>query len=128
MIATSVTPPLLAALDQRADDLGQCAQALIASASGHVQRVPSAFPSLLVELAHLRHGDTGASQYASRSTVRLRGFLAVYQGRVRIEAALTPLPERADRAGAWLPVSLRLPAGVSGAPPQMTHGYGPGHG
>ncbi len=177
--ATSAALHLLAALDQRTDDLGygQHAQELIASASGLVQRAPSAFPSLLVGLARLRHGDAGADQYAARGAVRLRGSvarqgdggtlivaldmapgwhinaqkplqeeligtrlelpgeapawrigtilyprpetlrlgfqrepLAVYQGQVRIEAALTPVPEGADRAGAWLPVTLRLQA------------------
>jgi len=36
--------------------------------------------------------------------------LAIYQGRARIEAALTPEPDRGDRARVWLPVELRLQA------------------
>ncbi len=73
--ATSAALHLLAALDQRTDDLshGQRARELLSAVSGRVQRTPSAYPSLLTALNRLRQGDTGPRQYAARGAVRLQG-------------------------------------------------------
>ncbi len=72
---TSAALHLLAALDQRTDDLsyGQRARELLSAASGRARRTPSAYPSLLTALNRLRQGDTGPRQYAARGAVRLRG-------------------------------------------------------
>ena len=69
---TSAALHLLAALARRGEDLTheQRANSLLASASGQVQRLPTAFPSLLVALSRLRHGDAGPKQYAARGAVR----------------------------------------------------------
>jgi len=75
--ATSAALHLLAALDQRTDDLsyGKRARELLSAVSGRVQRRPSAYPSLLTALNRLHQGDTGPQQYAARGAVRLQGEL-----------------------------------------------------
>ncbi|WP_201243852.1 thioredoxin domain-containing protein [Halochromatium salexigens] len=72
---TSAALHLLAALDQRTDDLsdGNRARELLGAVSGRVKQSPSAVPSLLVALNRLRHGDTGPTQYAARGAIRLQG-------------------------------------------------------
>ncbi|NEX22177.1 DUF255 domain-containing protein [Thiorhodococcus mannitoliphagus] len=178
--ATSAALHLLAALSRRSDDLSddQRAKSLLASVSGQVQRQPTAFPSLLLALNRLRHGETGPRQSAARGAVRVEarilrkdpgaatlvlelglrpgwhinaeqplqdnliptrvrltgdtpewrleerrypppkilklGFqrepLAVYEGRVRIEAALERTTDPDVQARPWVPVELRLQA------------------
>ncbi|WP_296806090.1 DUF255 domain-containing protein [Thiocapsa sp.] len=186
--ATSAALQLLAELARRTDELAyeRHATGLLASTSGLIARVPSAFPSLLTALSLMRDGDTGRVQYAALgavradahvnaetgkgddgsanlvieltmrpgwhinahrplqdaligTTLRMRGDsadwqmaapaypnaevlrlgfqrepLAVYQGRVQIDATLEPNPQqRADTTedpSAWLPFELRLQA------------------
>ncbi|WP_242482609.1 AGE family epimerase/isomerase [Thiocystis violacea] len=59
--ATSAALHLLAAPARRSDDLSyeQRAKSLLASVSGQVWQTPTAFPSLLVALNRLRHGEKG---------------------------------------------------------------------
>ncbi|MBP8289966.1 MAG: DUF255 domain-containing protein [Chromatiaceae bacterium] len=177
---TSAALHLLAALARRSDDLtyGERAKALVASVSGQVRGLPTAYPALLVALNRLRHGETGPRQYAARGAARVEarllpkgpgattlvldlalspgwhlnadrplqdyliptrvrlagdtpgwrlgegrypppevlklGFqrepLAVYQGQVRIEAALERTANPDGQAHPWLPLELRLQA------------------
>ncbi|HSO83198.1 thioredoxin domain-containing protein [Thiocapsa sp.] len=70
--ATSAALQLLAELTRRTDELAyeRHASSLLASTSGRVAQVPSAFPALLTALNLMRHGDTGHLQYAARGAVR----------------------------------------------------------
>ena len=92
--ATSAALQLLTALDQRSDDLayGNRARELLAAVSGRVQRTPSAYPSLLVALNRLHHGDTGPQQYAARGAVRLHARVQRDGESVSLRVALDIAP------------------------------------
>ena len=124
--ATSAALHLLAALARRTDAMiyEERSKALVASASGQVQRAPSAFPALLVGLSRLRQGDTGPGQYAARGALRV-------EARVQPQGAgaANPTPTLAldlDLAPGWhlnahrplqdylIPTTVRLAGEVPG--------------
>jgi hypothetical protein len=118
---TSATLHLLAALVQRTDELayGERAKYLVGAASGQVQRVPTAFPSLLVALNRLRHGDTGPRQYAARGAVRVRAKVERDgdAATLVVDLVMTPgwhVNAHQPLQDYLIPTSIRL---VGGAPP-----------
>ena len=115
---TSAALHLLAALDQRTDELryGQRARELLGAVSGRVQRTPTAYPSLLAALNRLRHGDTGPMQYAARGAVRLRGQVTRDGDSAKLQLALEMAPGWHINAHeplqqALIATRLRLPEG-----------------
>jgi len=91
---TSAALHLLAALDQRTDDLryGQRARELLSAVTGRVRRTPSAYPSLLTALNRLRQGDSGPRQYAARGAVRLRGEVTRTKDSAQLRLVLDMAP------------------------------------
>jgi uncharacterized protein YyaL (SSP411 family) len=115
---TSAALHLLAALDQRTDDLsyGQRARELLSAVSGRVQQTPSAYPSLLTALHRLRQGDTGPRQYAARGAVRLRGEVTRADDSATLRVMLDMAPGWHINAHeplqqALIATQLRLPEG-----------------
>jgi len=116
--ATSAALHLLAALDQRTDDLsyGKRARELLSAVSGRVRRTPGAYPSLLTALNRLRQGDTGPRQYAARGAVRLRGEVTRADDSATLRLVLDMAPGWHINAHeplqqALIATQLRLPEG-----------------
>ncbi len=98
---TSAALTLLASLSRRTDEAayGERAKALVAAASSQVARAPQSYPSLLVALDRLRHGETGPRQYAAQGAIRIHA-LAIGRptpdqpvpsgGRLIVEIAMAP--------------------------------------